>query len=237
MKRVTLRTSNEDEVTFIGDRSNYLSNVISAATVRKMVWKGCEAYLAYVIDTVKARSSVSDIPTVSDFPDMFTEQLPGLPPSREIEFAIDVVPGSIPTSVTPYGMSPVELKELKLQLQELLEKGFIRPSVSPWGAPVLFVKKKDGTLRLGVDYRQLNKMTVKNKYLLPRIDDLFDQLKGASVFSKIDLRSKYHQLRIKDVDMNKTTFRTQYGHYEFLVMLFGLTNASTIFMDLMNRVF
>ena len=134
-------------------------------------------------------------------------------------------------------MAPVELKELKLQLQELLEKGFIRPSVSPWGAIVLFVKKKDDTLWLYVDYRHLNKMTVKNKYLLPRIDDLFDQLKGAGVFSKINLRSGYHQLRIKDADVNKTTFRTWYGHYEFLVMPFGLTNALAAFMDLMNHFF
>ena len=122
-------------------------------------------------------------------------------------------------------------------MQELLEKGFIRPSVSPWGAPVLFVKKKDGTLRLCIDYRQLNKLTVKNKYLLPIIDDLFDQLKGASIFSKIDLRPGYHQLRIKDVDVHKTTFKTRYGHYEFLVMPFGLTNAPAAFMDIMNRVF
>ena len=132
-------------------------------------------------------------------------------------------------------MAPMELKELKLQLQELLEKGFIRPSVSPWGAPVLFVKKKDGTLQLCVDYRKLNKMTVKNKYPLPRIDDLFNQLKGASIFSKIDLRYGYHQLRIKDADVHKTVFRTR--HYEFLVMPFGLTNALATFMDLINRVF
>ena len=122
-------------------------------------------------------------------------------------------------------------------MQELLEKGFIRSSVSAWGAPVLFVKKKDGTLRLCVDYRQLNKMTVKNKYQLPWIDDLFDQLKGESVFSKIDLRYGYHQLRIKDTDVHKTAFRTRYGHYEFLVLPFGLTNAPAAFMDLMNRVF
>ena len=122
-------------------------------------------------------------------------------------------------------------------MQELLEKGFIRPSVSPWGAPVLFVKKKDGTLRLCIDYRQLNKLTVKNEYLLPRIGDLFDQLKGASIFSKIESRSGYHQLRIKDVDVHKMVFRMRYGHYEFLVMPFGLTNAPAAFMDLMNRVF
>ena len=134
-------------------------------------------------------------------------------------------------------MAPLELKELKLQLENLLDKGFICPSVSPWGVPVLFVKKKDGTLRLCVDYRQLNKMTMKNKYSLPGIDDLFDQLKGASVFSNIDLRSGYYELRIKDMDVHKTTFRMRYGHYEFLVMPFGLTNAPAAFMDLMNRVF
>ncbi|KAL3523596.1 hypothetical protein ACH5RR_016430 [Cinchona calisaya] len=134
-------------------------------------------------------------------------------------------------------MAPTELRELKLQLEELLDKGFIRPSTSPWGAPVLFVKKKDGSLRLCIDYRELNKVTIKNKYPLPRIDDLFDQLKGAIVFSKIDLRSGYHQLKIKSDDVSKTAFRTRYGHYEFLVMPFGLTNAPAAFMDLMNRVF
>ena len=204
---MTLRTPNEYEVTFIGERSNHLSNVISATTVRTMVWKGCEAYLAYVIETEKARPSVSDIPIVSDFPDVFPGELPGLPPQREIEFDIDVVLGATSTSITPYRMAPLELKELKLQLQELLEKGFICPSVSPWGAPVLFVKKKDGTLRLCIDYRQLKKLTVKNKYLLPRIDDLFDQLKGVSIFLKIDLRYGYHQLRIKDVDVHKMAFK------------------------------
>ncbi|KAL4038651.1 hypothetical protein IC575_002274 [Cucumis melo] len=134
-------------------------------------------------------------------------------------------------------MAPAELKELKVQLQELLDKGFIRPSVSPWAAPVLFVKKKDGSMRLCIDYRELNKVTVKNRYPLPRIDDLFDQLQGATMFSKIDLRSGYHQLRIKDGDVPKTAFRSRYGHYEFIVMSFGLTNAPAVFMDLMNRVF
>ena len=168
---------------------------------------------------------------------MFPKELSGLPPHREIEFAINVVLGATLTSIKPYRMALVELKELNLQLQELLEKGFILPSVSPWGAPVLFIKKKDGTLRLCVDYRQLNKMTMKNKYPLPRIDDLFDQLKGASVILKIDLRSRNHHFRIKDTDVHKTAFRTQYGHYEFLVMPLGLTNAPAAFMDLMNRVF
>ena len=129
------------------------------------------------------------------------------------------------------------MKELKTQLQELMDRGFIRPSISPWGASVLFVKKKDDTWRLCIDYRQLNKVTIRNKYPLPRVDDLFDQLQGAKVFSKIDLRSGYHQLRIRESDIPKTTFRTRYGHYEFLVMSFGLTNAPTAFMDLMNRVF
>ncbi|WRX23443.1 Reverse transcriptase domain - like 10 [Theobroma cacao] len=131
----------------------------------------------------------------------------------------------------------VKLKELKVQLQDLVDKGFICPSTSLWGALVLFVKKKDGTLRLCIDYRQLNQVTIKNKYPLPRIDDLFDQLRGVMVFSKIDLRSGYYQLKIKEQDVPKTTFRTRYGHYEFLVMPFGLTNALAVFMDLMNKVF
>ena len=187
MKRVALRTSSGEEVTFIGERSNHLSDVISVATAKTMVRKGCEAYLAYVIDTKKAEPSLLYTPTICDYPDVFPKEFLGLPPQREIEFAINVVPGATQASITPYKMAPVELKELKLQLQELLEKGFIHPSVSPWRAPVLFAKKKDITLSLCVDYRQLNKTTVKNRYSLPRIDDLFDQLKGASVFSKIEL--------------------------------------------------
>ncbi|RVW18844.1 Transposon Ty3-I Gag-Pol polyprotein [Vitis vinifera] len=165
------------------------------------------------------------------------DELPGLPPHREFDFSIEVYPGTDPISVSPYRMAPLELKELKTQLDELLGRGFIRPSTSPWGAPVLFVKKKDGTLRLCIDYRKLNRVTVKNKYPLPRIDDLFDQLKGAKYFSNIDLRTGYHQLRVREEDVSKTAFRTRYGHYEFLVMPFGLTNAPAAFMDLMNRVF
>ena len=154
-----------------------------------------------------------------------------------MDLAIEIVPGTVPMSRAPYRMALTELKELKSQLQELLDKGFIRPSVSPWGAPVLFVKKKDGTLRMCIDYRQINKVTVKNRYPLLRVEDLFDQLKGAGFFSKIDLRSGYYQLRVKEGDVPKTAFKTRYGHYEFLVMPFGLTNAPAAFVDLMNRVF
>ncbi|GJU05141.1 putative reverse transcriptase domain-containing protein [Tanacetum coccineum] len=150
--------------------------------------------------------------------------------------AYATVPGAAPVARAPYRLAPSEMEELSTQLQELSDKGFIRPSSSPWGAPVLFVKKKDGSFRMCIDYRELNKLTVKNRYPLPRIDDLFDQLQGSSVYSKIDLRSGYHQLRVRDEDIPKTAFRTRYGHYEFQVMPFGLTNAPAVFMDLMNRV-
>ncbi|KAL0549903.1 hypothetical protein IC582_014398 [Cucumis melo] len=203
----------------------------------KLLSQGTWGILASVVDTREADVSLSSEPVVRDYPDVFPEELPGLPPHREVEFAIELEPGTVPISRAPYRMAPAELKELKVQLQELLDKGFIRPSVSPWGAPVLFVKKKDESMRLCIDYRELNKVTVKNRYPLPRIDDLFDQLQGATVFSKIDLRSGYHQLRIKDEDIPKTAFRSRYGHYEFIVMSFGLTNAPAVFMDLMNRVF
>nr|GFC35478.1 putative reverse transcriptase domain-containing protein [Tanacetum cinerariifolium] len=169
--------------------------------------------------------------------DVFPDELPGIPLVREVEFNIELISGAEPISKAPYRMAPIELKELKDQLQELLERGFIRPSVSPWGTPVLSVKKKDGSMRLCIDYHELNKITIRNRYPLPRIEDLFDQLQGAMHFSKIDLRSGYHQLRVKEQDISKNAFRTRYGHYEFLVMPFGLTNAPAVFMDLMNRVF
>ncbi|GJY56409.1 putative reverse transcriptase domain-containing protein [Tanacetum coccineum] len=152
------------------------------------------------------------------------------------EFQIDLISGAAPVARTPYRLAPSEMQELSNQLQELTDRGFIRPSTSPWGAPVLFVKKKDGSFRMCIDYRELNKLTIKNRYPLQRIDDLFDQLQGSSVYSKIDLRSGYHQLRVREEDIPKTAFRTRYGHYEFQVMPFGLTNAPAVFMDLMNRV-
>ena len=169
--------------------------------------------------------------------DVFPVDLPSIPPEWEIDFGIDLLLDTQHISIPPYRMAPAELNELKEQLKDLLDKGFIRPSISPWGAPVLFVKKKNGSLHMCIDYRQLNKVTIKNKYPFPRIDDLFDQLQGTSYFSKIDLRSGYHQLRERGVDIPKMTFRTRYGHYEFAVMSFGLTKAPTTFMYLMNRVF
>lgn len=169
---------------------------------------------------------------------VFPQELPGvLPPRREIDHRIEVLPGSTPPSRATYRMSPTELDELKKQLDELTRAGFIEPSKSPYGAPVLFVKKKDGTMRMCIDYRALNSITVKNKYPLPRVDELFDRLHGAKFFSKIDLRSGYHQIRIHPEDVEKTAFRTRYGHFEFLVLPFGLTNAPATFMHLMHQIF
>jgi hypothetical protein len=177
------------------------------------------------------------IPVVCEYVDVFHDELPGMPPDRDIEFAIELQPRTTPISKRPYRMPPAELAELKKQLQELLNKEFICPCTSPWGCPALFVKKKDESLRLCIDYRPLNAVTIKNKYPLPRIDVLFDQLVGAKVFSKIDLRSGYHQIKIRASDIPKTAFSTRYGLYEFLVMSFGLTNAPAYFMYLMNFVF
>ena len=166
-----------------------------------------------------------------EYPDVFPEELPGMPPDRDVEFLIDLLPGTGPIAKRPYKMDVEELKELKKQLKEQLDKGFIQPSSSSWGAPVMFVMKKDSSKRLVVDYRSLNEVTIKNKYPLPNINDLFDQLKGAKVFSKIDLRSGYFQLKIREQDIPKTAFTTRYGLYEYTVMSFGLTNALTYFYD------
>ncbi|GJV42849.1 putative reverse transcriptase domain-containing protein [Tanacetum coccineum] len=175
--------------------------------------KGCHVFLAQISTKKEEDKSegkqLKDVPTVKDSPEVFPEDLSGLPPARPVEFQIDLIPGAAPVARAPS---------------------------SPWGAPVLFVKKKDGSFRMCIDYRELNKLTVKNRYPLPRIDDLFDQLQGSSIYSKIDLRSGYHQLRIREQDIPKTAFRTRYGHYEFQVMPFGLTNTPAVFMDLMNRV-
>ncbi|GJZ56019.1 putative reverse transcriptase domain-containing protein [Tanacetum coccineum] len=227
-----------------GDGSNQGNetrlNIISCTKTHKYLLKGYHVFLAHVTtketEDKSGEKRLEDVPIVRDFPEVFLEDLSGLPPTRQVEFQIDLMPGAAPVARAPYRLAPSEMKELSEQLQELSDKGFIRPSSSPWGAPVLFVKKKDGSFRMGIDYRELNKLTVKNRYPLPRIDDLFDQLQGSSVYSKIDLRSGYHQLRVREEDIPKTAFRTRYSHYEFQVMPFGLTNAPAVLMDLMNRV-
>ncbi|GJX80995.1 putative reverse transcriptase domain-containing protein [Tanacetum coccineum] len=176
------------------DSSASRLKVISCIKARKYIERGSQLFLAQVTEKEPSKKQLQDVPVIRNFPEVFPDDLPGLPPPRQVEFRIELVPGAAPVARAPYRLAPSELKELSDQLKELLEKGFIRPSSSPWGAPVLFVKKKDGSFRMCIDYRELNKLTVKNRYPLPRIDDLFDQLQGSSVYSKIDLRSGYHQL-------------------------------------------
>ncbi|WVZ84311.1 hypothetical protein U9M48_031358 [Paspalum notatum var. saurae] len=177
------------------------------------------------------------IRVVREFPDVFPDELPGMPPDRDVEFLIELLPGTAPIAKRQYRVAPKEQELIKENIDELLGKGFIWPSSSPWAFPVLFVDKKDGSRRMCVDYRALNDVTIKNKYPLPRIDDLFDQLQGACVFSKIDLRSGYHQMKIRPSDIPKTAFITRFGLYEYTVMSFGLTIAPAYFMNLMNKVF
>jgi hypothetical protein len=179
-----------------------INSPIVGATTLYLPFKDGVNPCSYVAIT----SQLDDIPVVREFADVFPKELPGMPPDRDVEFVIELQPGTAPISKRPYRMPPKELAELKTQLQEFLYKGYIRPSSSPWGCPTLFVKKKDGSLRLCVDYRPLNAVTIKNKYPLPRIDVLFDQLAGAKGFSKIDLRSGYHQIKIRPCDIPKTAF-------------------------------
>ena len=224
-KEVRLVRREEPGVIFRGIRREITPSLINAMTAWKMLRKGCQGYLAFVVDRKQKGTRLEDIPIVKEFPDVFLDDLSGLPSDRAIEFVIELVPGTEPISIPPYIMTPAELKELKAQLEELLSKSFIQPSTSPWGAPVLFVKKKDGRLRLCIDYKQLNRATIRNQYPLPRIDELFDQLHRSWVYYKIDLRSVYHQLRVRENDVSKTAFMTRYGHVEFLVMPFELTNV------------
>ncbi|GJV44572.1 putative reverse transcriptase domain-containing protein [Tanacetum coccineum] len=227
-----------------GDGSNQGNgtrlNIISCTKTHKYLLKGHNVFLAHVItkeaEDKSGEKRLEDVPIVRDFLEIFPEELSGLLPTRQVEFQIDLIPGAAPVARAPNRLAHSEMKELSKQLQELSDKGFIRPSSSPRGAQVLIVKKKDRPFWMCIDYRELYKLMVKNRYPLPRIDDLFDQLQGSSVYSKIDLRSGYHQLRVREDDIPKTAFTTRYSHYEFQVMSFGLTNAPTIFMDLMNRV-
>ncbi|GJZ89136.1 putative reverse transcriptase domain-containing protein [Tanacetum coccineum] len=242
-KLVQVPYGNEN-LTFCGNESSKgresRLTVISCSKAQEYMAKGCQVFLAQISAKKEEDKSegkqIKDVPIVQNFPNVFAEDLPGLPLAQPVEFQIDLIPGAAPVARASYRLAPAEMKELSEQLQELSDKGFIRPSSSHWGAPVLFFKKKDGSFRMYIDYRELNKLTVKNRYPLPRIDDLFDQLQGSSIYSKINLRSGYHQLRVREQDIPKTAFRTRYGHYEFLVIPFGLTNALAVFMDLMNRV-
>ncbi|GJZ22511.1 putative reverse transcriptase domain-containing protein [Tanacetum coccineum] len=215
------------------------SNIISCTKTQKYLLKGCPIFLAHVT-TKKAEDKSKekrpdDVPISDLFPKFFLRTC-WVSHSRQVEFQIDLIADAAPVAWAPYQLAPSKMKELSDQLKDLFDKGFIRPSSSPWGAPVLFVKKKDGSFQMCIDYQELNKLTVKNRYLLPRIDDLFDQLQRSSVYSKIDLRSGYHQLRVREEDIPKIAFRTRNGHYEFQVMSFGLTNTPVVFMDLVNRV-
>ncbi|GJV47615.1 putative reverse transcriptase domain-containing protein [Tanacetum coccineum] len=242
-KLVQIPYGNET-LTFCGNESSHgresRLTVILCLKAQQYMAKGCQVFLAQISAKKEEDRSegkqIKDVPIVQDFPEVFPKDLPGLPRARPMEFQIDLILGAAPVARAPYRLASSEMKELSEQLQELSDKGFIRHSSSPWGAPVLFVKKKDGSFRMCIDYHELNKLTVKNRYPLPRINDLFDQLQGSNIYSKIDLRSGYHQLRVQEQDIPKTAFRTRYGHYEFHVMPFGLTNAPAVFMDLLKRV-
>ncbi|KAK1683148.1 hypothetical protein QYE76_043996 [Lolium multiflorum] len=216
-KTVSLRNSIGGQIVFQGDKYTQLEIGLELNSLKEV--------------------KIEDIPVVNEFQDVFPKELPGMPPDREIEFTIDLIPGTAPIAQPPYKMGPKELVELKAQIDELEQKGFIQESVSAWGTPVIFVDKRDGGKRMCGDYKNLNNVTIKNKYPLPRIQDLFDQVQGAGVFSKIDLRSGYHQIKIKKEDVPKTAFVSRYGHHEYLVVPFGLTNAPAIFMNLMNKIF
>ena len=229
-KEVRFCRPGETEVVFYGLQKILPTNTMTSMRASKMLRKSYQGYLAYAIEVRDSGSRLKDNPVVREFSDVFPKDLPGIPPNRDFDFQIELAYRTEPISKAPYRMAPLELKELKVQMENLVSKGFVRPSTSPWGALVLFVKKNDISLRLCIDYRELNKVIIHNQYL-------FDQLHGAIVFSKIDPRSGYHQLKIRLKDVPKTAFKTRYGHYEFLVTPFGLTNAPTAFMDLMNRIF
>jgi hypothetical protein len=221
----------------VGRNQGVSLRFISSLQLQKSMHKGCKLYAILALNEKGVAEGIEYLLVVREFVDVFLEELPGMSPERELDFTIDLKLRTEPIERTPYRMSTPELQELKMQLKELLDLGLIRPSVSPWGALVIFIQKKDGLWRLCIDYHQLNKVTTKNQYLFPRIDDLLDQMKGTTVFSKINLRSGYHQLRIKEDDIPKTTFKMRFGHYEFTILLFVQMNTPGVFMSLMNEVF
>jgi hypothetical protein len=232
MKIISLHAPSGRDVIFVGGAMKYslalLYHLFPDRRTRK------SGILFSMVQDGDTMLRVKDIRVVSNYPDVFSLELPGIPPTRNAAFEIKLVPGTQSIYKIPYRMAPEEQVELKRQLEDLLAKGFIRPSMSPWAFLVLFVEQKDGSKRLCVAYRALNQVTIRNKYPLARIDVLFEQLRGARVFSKIDLNSGYHQLRIREEDIEKTTFSIRYGHYEYLAMSFGLTNAPVVFMEAMN---
>jgi hypothetical protein len=219
-KSIKLTTTEEKELEFVTEPVVTANGVANHVKVNQL-----------------GASQGTEVPVVSEFPDVFPEELPGMPPDHDIEFVIELMAGTTPIYKSPYRMATLELAKLKEHIKELLEKEFDHPSSYPWGAPVIFVPKKDGTQRLCMDYHALNEVTMKNKYLLPRIDDIFDQLCGACVFSKINLPSRYHQLKIQECDISKIAFVLRYDLYEYTVISFGLTNVPAYFMYLMNKVF
>jgi hypothetical protein len=234
METISLHAPSGRDLIFVGSAMKYSLALLYHLFLDR--WTKKSGILFSMVQDGDAVLHIEDIRVVCNYPDVFPLELLGIPPTRIAVLKIKLVPGTQPIYKSPYRMTPKEQVELKRQLDDLLAKGFIRPSKSPWAFLVFFMEKNDGSKRLCVDYRALNQVTIKNKYHLPRIDVLFEQLRGAKVFSKIDLNSGYHQLRIREEDIEKTTFSTRYGHYEYVVMSFGLTNPPAAFIEVMNRM-
>ena len=226
------------------DAGDWHIPIANHIAIKKEMKKCLSAYLIFArerdVSTSQSFSSLEQnrIKLLKEYENCFADSLPNeLPPPRPEDHTISLIPGSSPPNQPPYRVSLMQQEEILKQVNELLEKGLIRPSTSPYCSPVLLVQKKDGTFRMCIDYRSLNKITIKNRFPIPRIDDILDKLQGASIFSRIDLKSGYHQIRIAPEDVHKTSFRTTFGLYEFLVMPFGLTNAPATFNRMMDRIF
>jgi hypothetical protein len=237
MKPLSLVDDEGQRRVIVDQNQGVFMRFISSLQLQKSMCKGCKLYVILVLNKKGVAEGLEHLPVVREFADVFPKKLPGMLPERELEFTIDLKLGIEPIARIPYRMLTPKLQELRMQLKALLDLKLIHPSVSPWGVPVIFIQNKDGSWRIYIDYRQLNKSTIKNRYPFPRIDDLFNHMKGMMVFSRIDLRPRYHQLQIKEDDVPNITFRTRLGNYEFNVLPFGLTNAPGVFMSLMNGVF